>query len=325
MQNMNIEMRFFLNSMKLWGDKPYQSLNYYLKEQYHEKIYKLSLNGGMTCPNRDGKISYGGCIFCSEGGSGDFATSSRLSIPEQIKAAKEKMHGDTVTKTVGHKYIAYFQAYTNTYAPVSVLRKLFYEAIEDPEIVILSIATRPDCLSEEILDLLEEINTIKPVWIELGLQTIHEDTAILINRGYSLSCFDHAVEALAKRNLSIIVHVILGLPGETNEDILKTISYLNSKPIHGIKLQLLHVLKNTKLADYMDKIKLYSIEEYIELLIDCITHIRPDIVIHRITGDGPKKLLLAPLWSSNKKLVLNSIHKAMKETNSWQGKYYREV
>lgn len=318
-------MRFFLNPMKLWGDKPYQSLNYYLKEQYHEKIYKLSLNGGMTCPNRDGKISYGGCIFCSEGGSGDFATSGSLSITEQIKTAKEKMHGSSVTKTVGQKYIAYFQAYTNTYAPVSVLRKLFYEAIEDPDIVILSIATRPDCLDDEILDLLDEINKIKPVWIELGLQTMHEETAKLINRGYPLSCFEDAVMALSKRSLTIIVHVILGLPGESNDDILQTISYLNTQPIHGIKLQLLHVLKNTKLADYLDKIHLYSIEEYIALLIDCITHIRPDIVIHRITGDGPKKLLLAPLWSSNKKLVLNSIHKTMKETNSWQGKYYKEV
>ncbi|MDO5294445.1 MAG: TIGR01212 family radical SAM protein [bacterium] len=311
--------------MKLWGDKPYQSLNYYLKEQYHEKIYKLSLNGGMTCPNRDGKISYGGCIFCSEGGSGDFAEDHLLSITAQIEAAKDKMHGSTVTKTVGHKYIAYFQAYTNTYAPVSVLRKLFYEAINHPDIVILSIATRPDCLDEEILDLLAELNEIKPVWVELGLQTMHEETAVLINRGYPLSCFETAVKALSKRNINTIVHVILGLPGETNEHILETVTYLNTLPIQGIKFQLLHVLKNTKLADYMDQIHLYSLEEYIALLMDCIAHTRPDIIIHRITGDGPKKLLLAPLWSSNKKLVLNSIHKAMKETNTWQGKYYKEV
>ncbi|MDO5520410.1 MAG: TIGR01212 family radical SAM protein [bacterium] len=311
--------------MKLWGDKPYQSLNYYLKEQYHEKIYKLSLNGGMTCPNRDGKISYGGCIFCSEGGSGDFAEDHLLSITAQIEAAKEKMHGATVTKTVGQKYIAYFQAYTNTYAPVSVLRKLFYEAINHPDIVILSIATRPDCLDDEILDLLAELNKIKPVWVELGLQTMHEETAILINRGYPLSCFEDAVKGLSKRNINTIVHVILGLPGETNEHILETVTYLNMLPIQGIKFQLLHVLKNTKLADYIDQVHLYSLEEYIALLIDCIAHTRPDIIIHRITGDGPKKLLLAPLWSSNKKLVLNSIHKAMKETSTWQGKYYKEV
>ncbi len=314
-----------MDTTKLWGDKPYQSLNYFLKQQYHEKVYKLSLNGGMTCPNRDGKISRGGCIFCSEGGSGDFAESGRLSIPEQIASAKERMHSNRVTKTVGHKYIAYFQAYTNTYAPIAVLRKLFFEAIEDPDVVILSIATRPDCLDEEILDLLAELNQIKPVWIELGLQTIHEHTATLINRGYTLPVFTDAVMALHKRGITTIVHVILGLPGEEESDILETISYLNTLPIQGIKLQLLHVLKHTKLADYIDTIKLYSMEEYISLLIDCITHIRPDIVIHRITGDGPKKLLLAPTWSANKKVVLNSIHKAMKEQDAWQGKYYKEV
>ena len=314
-----------MNTSKLWGDKPYLSLNYYLKEQYHEKIYKLSLNGGMTCPNRDGTISTGGCIFCSEGGSGDFAESSVLSIPEQIASAKEKMHGEKVTKTVGHKYIAYFQAYTNTYAPIAVLRKLFTEAILDPDVVVLSIATRPDCLNDEIIDLLKELNDIKPVWIELGLQTIHEQTALKINRGYALPCFNDAVKRLSEANIDVIVHVIIGLPGESNEDVLETIKYLNQQPIKGIKLQLLHVLKHTKLANYMDDIKLYTMEEYISLLTSCITHLRPDIVIHRITGDGPKKLLLAPLWSTNKKLVLNSIHKALKETDSWQGKYYKEV
>lgn len=318
-------MRKLLKSKILWGDKPYQSLNYYLKEQYHEKIYKLSLDGGMTCPNRDGTIATGGCIFCSEGGSGDFAASRLLSIPEQIEASIQKMHGSTVTKQVGRKYIAYFQAYTNTYAPIGYLRKIYYEAILHPDIVILSIATRPDCLSDEVLSLLEELNKIKPVWIELGLQTIHEDTALFIKRGYPLSCFNEAVDKLHRIGIDIIVHVILGLPHETNEMILETINYLNTMPIQGIKLQLLHILRNTELANLLEEIPTYSLEEYIALLLTCVEHIREDIVIHRITGDGPKSLLLAPLWSSNKKLVLNSIHKAMKENNSWQGKFYKEV
>lgn len=314
-----------MNSKTIWGDKPYFSLNYYLKKQYQEKIYKLSLDGGMTCPNRDGSISTGGCIFCSSGGSGDFAENRLLTIPEQIEAAKNRMHSSTVTKTIGHKYIAYFQAYTNTYAPIETLRSLFYDAILSEDIVCLSIATRPDCISQEIIDLLVELNQIKPVWIELGLQTMHDKTAKHINRGYELSCFDHIVTQLADAGLEVIVHVILGLPGESNEDILQTINYLNTKPIKGIKLQLLHVLRDTKLATLLDQIHVYTMDEYISLLIDCIEHLRPDIVIHRITGDGPKQLLLAPLWSSNKKLVLNTIHKTMKTRNSWQGKKYKEV
>lgn len=318
-------MRVSLKSKIMWGDKPYQSLNYYLKEQYHEKIYKLSLDGGMTCPNRDGTIGTGGCIFCSEGGSGDFAASRQLSISAQIESSIQKMQGDSVTKQVGRKYIAYFQAYTNTYAPIEYLRKIYYEAISHPDIVILSIATRPDCLNDDVLDLLEELNQIKPVWIELGLQTMHDDTALRIKRGYPLSCFEAAITKLHDRNIESIVHVILGLPKENKERILETIQYLNTLPIQGIKLQLLHILKNTELATHIDELTIYSLDEYIDILLSCIEHLREDIIIHRITGDGPKKLLLAPLWSSNKKLVLNSIHKAMKERDSWQGKFYREV
>lgn len=318
-------MRVSLKSKIMWGDKPYQSLNYYLKEQYHEKIYKLSLDGGMTCPNRDGTIGTGGCIFCSEGGSGDFAASRQLSISAQIESSIQKMKEDSVTKQVGRKYIAYFQAYTNTYAPIEYLRKIYYEAISHPDIVILSIATRPDCLNEDVLDLLEELNQIKPVWVELGLQTIHDDTALRIKRGYPLSCFETAITKLHDRKIESIVHVILGLPNESKERILETIQYLNTLPIQGIKLQLLHILKNTELATHIDELTIYSLEEYIDILLSCIEHLREEIIIHRITGDGPKKLLLAPLWSSNKKLVLNSIHKAMKERDSWQGKFYREV
>lgn len=308
-----------MKSTPMWGDKPYRSLNFHLKELFHEKVYKLSLDGGMTCPNRDGTVGSGGCIFCSEGGSGDFAASRTLSVTDQITSSIARMNGR------GNKYIAYFQAYTNTYAPIEYLRKIYYEAIEHPDIVVVSIATRPDCLSDEVLDLLAELNQIKPVWIELGLQTMHEASARFIKRGYPLACFTEAVNRLHERGIEMIVHIILGLPQETKAQILETIAYLNTLPIQGIKLQLLHILKNTELANHIDSFETYSLEEYIDVLLSCIEHLREDIVIHRITGDGPKELLLAPMWSTNKKLVLNSIHKAMKEQHSWQGKFYKEV
>lgn len=314
-----------MNQTRIWGDKPYLSLNYYLRKQYQEKIYKLSLDGGMTCPNRDGKISTGGCIFCSTGGSGDFAASRKLSIPEQIRQAKQRIHSDAVYKHTGDKYIAYFQAYTNTYAPISYLRKIYYEAIEAEDIVGLSIATRPDCIDDEVIELLVELNQIKPVWIELGLQTMHDDTAHFINRGYTLPVFEEAVEKLANANIETIVHIILGLPNEGKIEILQTIEYLNTKPIKGIKLQLLHVLKHTKLAQLLDQMHIFTRDEYVSLVIECLEHLRPDIVIHRLTGDGPKDLLLAPMWSTHKREVLNTIHKEMKKRNSYQGKFYKEV
>lgn len=305
----------------LWGDKPYHSLNYYLKQTYGCKVYKLSLDGGMTCPNRDGTLSYGGCIFCSEGGSGDFATKQLKSVTEQIEQAKLN-----VSKKIGEggNYIAYFQSYTNTYAPISYLKKLFWEAISHPDIVCLSIATRPDCLSDEVLSLLNELNQVKPVWIELGLQTIHESTATRIRRGYELPCFDDAVKRLRAYNIDVIVHIILGLPGETTKDMLETVDYISHQPIQGVKLQLLHILKHTELAKQIDEIPIFTLEEYSHLIVQCIERIPPSMVIHRITGDGPKKLLLAPLWSANKKLVLNQLHKTMKEENCVQGKQYRE-
>lgn len=307
---------------RIWGDKSYYSLNHYLKETYGEKIYKVSLDGGMTCPNRDGTIGTAGCIFCSEGGSGDFASSRTLSVSRQIGAGISLLS----RKSAGHKFIAYFQAYTNTYAPVEYLRKIFTEAISHPDVVILSIATRPDCLSGEILDLLAELNRIKPVWIELGLQTIHPDSAEFINRGYPLSCFDSALSELKLRGIPVVVHVILGLPGETEEDMLKTTDYLASAGIQGIKLQLLHVLKNTVLAECFSRgeFDVLTFEGYIDTLIRCIEHLPEEIIIHRITGDGPKNLLIAPQWSSNKKLVLNTIHRELKTRNSWQGKFKEE-
>lgn len=306
-----------------WLGKPYYSLDAYLKKEFGEKVYKLSLDGGMTCPNRDGTCGTRGCIFCSEGGSGDFAADRRLSITEQICAQKAMI----AAKRPVRKYIAYFQAYTNTYAPVDVLEKLFSEAISDPEVVVLSIATRPDCLSPEILDLLEQLNRRKTVWVELGLQTIHPSTAAYIRRGYPLSCFETALAELNRRAIQVIVHTILGLPFETEEMVLETMRYLNRCPVSGIKLQLLHVLKNTDLAleyqagvfDVLDR------ETYLALVIRCLSVLRPDLVIHRLTGDGPKDLLIAPLWSQAKRSVLNELHHRMKVEQTLQGIAYTDT
>ena len=299
--------------MRNWNGKPYYSFDSMLKERFSQKVYKVALNGGMTCPNRDGTLGSRGCIFCSAGGSGDFAGNKEDPISVQIETQAQRLR----EKRNASSFIAYFQAYTNTYAPVSYLREIYTEAIDHPDIAALSIGTRPDCLGKEVLDLLEELNHKKPVWVELGLQTIHEKTAAYIRRGYPLSCFAAAVKELRKRKLDVIVHTILGLPGESREDILETISYLNHMDIQGIKLQLLHVLKGTDLAeDYLaGKFRVYTMEEYIDLVIDCLEHLSPKIVVHRLTGDGPKELLLAPLWSSAKKKV----------RGAWQGKQYEEV
>lgn len=301
-----------------WGEKRYHSLDYHLKETYGEKLYKLSLNGGMTCPNRDGTVGTGGCIFCSQGGSGDFAAPSGLSISDQIQQAK----GLVSRKYAGHSYIAHFQAYTNTYGPISYLRQIFTEAISPPEVRILAIATRPDCLSTEILELLRELNQVKPVWVELGLQTIHEETARFIRRGYSLSVFTQAVSELRAAGIEVIVHTILALPGETTAMMLDTLHYLNEMDIQGLKLQLLHILKGTDLADYYESHPFWipSLEEYTELLGVCLSRIRPEIVIHRLTGDGPKPLLIAPSWSRDKRRVLNHIESYFRQKDLWQGK-----
>lgn len=303
-----------------WNGKPYHSLDYMLRERFGEKIYKVSLNGGMTCPNRDGTLGDRGCIFCSAGGSGDFAGDARQSITQQIESQKLLLE----RKRPAGKYIAYFQAYTNTYAPAEYLRSIFSEALSHPDIVGLSIGTRPDCLGDDVLQLLEELNLQKPVWVELGLQTIHKKTADYIRRGYELDCFEEALAHLRAISVDVIVHTILGLPGESREDILATMEYLNHCDIQGIKLQLLHVLRGTDLAeDYQKSLfQVYTMEDYLDLLITCLEHLRPDMVIHRITGDGPKNLLIAPTWSSNKRTVLNTLHKYMKERNSWQGKSY---
>jgi len=308
-------------TVRRWGEKPYHSLDYEMKRRFGEKVYKISLEGGMTCPNRDGTLGTRGCIFCSGSGSGDFAAKRCGSITEQINNA---IIGISSRKQVGHKFIAYFQSFTNTYAPVSVLRPMYEEAISHPDVVMLSIGTRPDCLPNEILDLLAECNKRKPVIIELGLQTIHETSAKYIRRGYSLDVYDTAVESLKQRNIEVVTHVIAGLPFETKEDFLSTISYVGNAGSDGIKLQLLHVLKGTDLAhEYENGVfDVLTKEEYLEWLQEALALLPKDIVIHRLTGDGPKDLLIAPTWSSRKREVLNDLHKKLKENQVYQGKQF---
>ncbi len=292
----------------------YRSINEEMKATYGRKVYRVSLDGGMTCPNRDGSIDSRGCIFCSAGGSGDFAEDRSLSITEQIEAGKRRI----VSKAPNcDAFIAYFQAYTNTYAKVDYLRSIFTEAIGHPQVVVLSIATRPDCISDEVVALLKEINEIKPVWVELGLQTIHESTAAFIRRGYPLSVYDDALSRLTAAGIKVITHVILGLPGESHDDMLSTADYVCKGGAWGIKLQLLHVLKGTDLATYYEAhpFHIMSLEEYCDLLVDCLRLVPDDMVVHRITGDGPKSLLIEPTWSGDKKRVLNAITKKLREAD----------
>lgn len=303
----------------------YYSLNEYLKKEYGHKIYKLALNGGMSCPNRDVLIDTRGCIFCSAGGSGDFAGGRAgyalsQSVDEQIIKAKELI---AAKYNDGH-YIAYFQSFTNTYADVSYLRNLYMPVISRNDIDILSIATRPDCIDDNILSLLSELASIKPVWIELGLQTIHENTADYIRRGYSLDTYDNCVKRLINIGIRPIVHMIIGLPGESTSDILETADYIAHSGAWGIKLQLLHILKGTDLyTDYINgAFKALDLNEYTAIVGQIIARLPKDMVIHRITGDGPKSLLEAPMWSANKKLVLNTLNQYFKDNNIYQGRNY---
>ena len=288
----------------------YTTLNSYLKDRFGCKVYKIALDGGFTCPNRDGTVDTDGCIFCSKGGSGDFAESREKSISEQIADGKKRVS----KKIKDGKYIAYFQAFTNTYAPVERLRELYTEAISQPDIAALSIGTRPDCLGENVLALLDEMNKRVPVFVELGLQTIHEDTARYIRRGYDLSVYDKAVADLHKIGVNVVTHLIIGLPGESKEDMLRSVEYV-CKMTDGIKLQLLHILKGTDLeTEYNSgKIKELTLEEYTDIIRDCVKIIPKSVVVHRLTGDGAKKDLIAPMWSADKKNVLNTINRALQE------------
>jgi len=309
-----------------WHGKSYYSLDAYLKNTYNYKCYKVALNAHMTCPNRDGTLGSRGCIFCSAGGSGDFAVDVAGDIAGQleegIRLIEKKLPANESNPTPN--IIAYFQAYTNTYAPVGYLQEIFTAALSQKEVCGISIATRPDCLPTEVLDLLAELKAQFPekfIWVELGLQTIHEETAHYIRRGYVLPCFEEAMTKLQTLDLPVIVHVILGLPGETPEMMLETVRYLNAWKPFGVKLQLLHVLEHTDLAvDFANgKFDALTKDAYLDILIKCLENLSPDIVIHRVTGDGPKKILIAPKWSGNKRDVLNSLHKLMKARNVIQG------
>lgn len=293
-----------------------------MKHRFGEKVYKISLDGGLTCPNRDGTLDTRGCIFCSGNGSGDFAAPRCSSVTAQITQGIE---GIKKRKQVGRKFIAYFQSFTNTYAPVSYLEPLYKEALSHPDVVMLSIATRPDCLPPDVLHLLAECNRIKPVIVELGLQTSSEATAQFIRRGYPLSVYEDAVTKLKGLGIEVVTHVIAGLPGETKQDFYNTLSHVAACHSDGIKIQLLHILKGTDLAALYEsgQCTVLTQEEYIDLVLHSIALLPPEMTIHRLTGDGPKELLLAPLWSSRKREVLNEIHKQLKQQNIWQGKEYK--
>ncbi|MCI5863084.1 MAG: TIGR01212 family radical SAM protein [Lachnospiraceae bacterium] len=293
----------------------YITLSEHYRRRFGCKVYKLSLQSGCSCPNRDGNIGFGGCIFCSEGGSGDFAA-PLLPIEEQIQIAKHRVE-HKLPKDKSGRYIAYFQSYTNTYGDVKRLSVLYRKTLSFPEIVGISIGTRPDCLPEEMLDMLSELNTIKPVTVELGLQTVHNKTAEKIHRGYNTDVFEKAYKSLTLRGIEVVVHVILGLPGENIADMLDTIDYLAElKPVlPGIKLQLLHILKGTALAAEYSKnhFPIFTMDEYTDLVVECIRRLPEETVIHRMTGDGPKSLLIAPEWSGDKKRVLNMLNRKLRE------------
>ncbi len=297
----------------------YRSLNSWLQETFGEKIYKLALDGAFTCPTRDGSLGTRGCIFCA-GGSGDFAVPVSDNLPAAIEEAKAVVAGKGA-----ERFIAYYQSHTGTYGPIDRLRKLYFETIERPDIVALSIATRPDCLGDSVLSMLKELNAIKPVWIELGLQTVHPETAVYIRRGYDLPVFDDAVKKLHEIGITVIVHMILGLPGETAEMMAETARYIGQAGAEGIKFQLLHVLEGTDLADEYRRgtFKTLSLEEYIAALEECIEAVPDEMVIHRITGDGAKRSLIAPMWSADKKHVLNEINRAFERDQIVQGKRAR--
>ena len=308
--------------MKEWNGKRYHSLNYFLRNKFNEKVFKISLDGGFSCPNRDGTISKGGCLFCSESGSGDYAGNRVLSIGKQFCDIKEMMN----KKWKEGKYIAYFQAFTNTYASVDELREKYKEAIKQEGVVALAIATRPDCLGEDVLDLLEEINKDVYVWVELGLQTVSDETARKINRGYKLDVYEDAIYRLKKRNIDFVTHCIFGLPGETKDDMLNTVKYISKTGSKGIKFHLLHLMKNTPMVKLYERgeLEFLSQDDYIDLICKGISMIPEEMVVHRLTGDAPRDLLIGPMWSLKKWEVLNAIDKALVDNEIYQGKDFEK-
>lgn len=307
--------------IKEWNGKRYHSLNYFLRDRFKEKVFKISLDGGFSCPNRDGTISKGGCLFCSESGSGDYAGDRELSITKQFCDIKEMMN----KKWKEGKYIAYFQAFTNTYAPVEELKRKYNEALKQEGVVAIAIATRPDCLQDEVLELLEEINKKFYVWVELGLQTVSDETARKINRGYRLEVYEDAIRRLKERNIDFVTHCIFGLPGETKEDMLRSVDYIAHSGSKGIKFHLLHLMKHTPMVKLYERgeLEFLSQDDYIDLICKSIAMLPEDMVVHRLTGDAPRDLLIGPMWSLKKWEVLNAIDKALVDNEIYQGKDFK--
>ena len=307
--------------IKEWNGKRYHSLNYFLRDRFKEKVFKISLDGGFSCPNRDGTISKGGCLFCSESGSGDYAGDRELSITKQFCDIKEMMN----KKWKEGKYIAYFQAFTNTYAPVEELKRKYNEALKQEGVVAIAIATRPDCLQDEVLELLEEINKKFYVWVELGLQTVSDETARKINRGYKLEVYEDAIRRLKERNIDFVTHCIFGLPGETKEDMLRSVYYIAHSGSKGIKFHLLHLMKHTPMVKLYERgeREFLSQDDYIDLICKSIAMLPEDMVVHRLTGDAPRDLLIGPMWSLKKWEVLNAIDKALVDNEIYQGKDFK--
>lgn len=302
-------------------NKRYHTWNYYLRQKFGCKVFKVSINAGFTCPNIDGKIGYGGCTYCSKEGSGDFAGNPKDNLVKQFYDIREMMS----KKWKDAKYIGYFQAFTNTYAPVDVLRQKFETILEQEDVVGLSISTRPDCIEDDVLEYLAELNTRTNLWVELGLQSVHESTSKIINRGHDFKVFEDCVERLRKHNIDVVVHIIDGLPGETHDMMVETAKTVSKMDIQGIKIHLLHVIKDTPMANMLEKgnMKLLEKDEYVNIVCDQLEILPQEMVIHRLTGDGKKENLVGPLWSLKKWEVLNAIDDELKRRNSWQGKYYK--
>lgn len=305
-----------------WNSKRYYTLNHYLRNKYGQKVFKIPLNAGFTCPNRDGTLGTGGCSFCNAKGAGDYAGNPGDSIHDQFEQIKRILH-----RKWGHGlYIAYFQAYSNTYAPIEKLSRLYQEALQEPDVVGLAIATRPDCLPDDVVELLQEINQQTNLWIELGLQTAHEKTSAALNIGYGYQQYLQALQQLNQAQIDVVTHIILGLPGETREDMMETAHCLAALTMQGIKIHLLHLMKGTALAKYYDEkpFSLMNFEEYIDLVIDILEIMPPQRVIHRLTGDSPRELLIGPEWSLHKWEVLNGIDRRMEERQTWQGRLFKQ-
>jgi radical SAM protein (TIGR01212 family) len=304
-------------SLQLWGDKRYHSWNHYLRGHFGGKVFKVALDGGFTCPNRDGNIAIGGCTFCSARGSGDFAGSRKDDLVTQFNEIRDKQH----KKWPDAKYLGYFQAYSNTYAPVEELREAYEVILEQPGVVGLSIATRPDCLPDDVVEYLAELNERTFLWVELGLQTIHEETSNLINRAHDLQCYVDGVAKLRKHNINVCSHIIYGLPGESDEMMIKTGKTVANMDVQGIKIHLLHLLKKTPMVKQYEAglVEFLEKDRYVKLVVDTLEILPPEMSVHRITGDGPRDLMIGPMWSLKKWEVLNAIEDELRQRNTWQG------